>query len=268
LADAFSTLAEIDLDFVSLGQGPNSLSLVTAVLGRMKSVPQDVVDKILHHEEKQIYNRIKDNRRRYQFLMGRYVAKRNLGRDIREFQMSDVAILRDPMGKPTIKSNQFLSGSISISHVDNLAVAIAGPGHNIGVDIEIIRKSLMLIGPTILSKHEKHLMSKFSFSQEGELEGIVWSAKEAVSKFLGTGITGSLNDFAISGCRQVGLGSYQFSFRNFERIRAHAYVATGLVLNLATDDSGFETNPELLLSRLESLGKSFQSFRSEEFYAA
>ncbi|MGZ5279303.1 MAG: 4'-phosphopantetheinyl transferase family protein [Pseudobdellovibrionaceae bacterium] len=267
MADAFSSLAQIDLDFLSLGQAQNSYTLVTAAFGHLKPISQDVVDQILHRDEVKIYNDIKDRRRRYQFLMGRYAAKRNLGWNVSGFHMSDVAILGDPLGKPTIKANTFLAVGVSISHVDNLAVALVGPKSHIGIDIEVLRKSLVLIGPTVLSECERNLMSEFSFSQEGEMEGIVWSAKEAASKFLGTGINGSLSQFAISACQQLGQGQYRFSFIHFPAVQSYSYVASGLVLNLSTD-CGFETDPEILLLRLKTLGKSVRSFRPEEVYAA
>ena len=255
------------MNFETLELGPGRLCLVTAVMETQHLAPEDIVQDILHRDEFALYHRIKDARRRFQFLMGRYVAKKNLARHQPYFRMSDLAIIPDINGKPAIHSRLRMDSSLSISHVDNLAVALTGEGSRLGVDIEVVRKSLLLIGPVILGKAEKEIMSQFFLPLEGAMEALTWSAKESVSKFLGSGITGSLERFAISSCTQTEPDVFQFSFRYFPEVQARAYLKGGLVLSFACEQIP-DLDAKPILSRLEALNQLAQNLCPGDSHAA
>jgi phosphopantetheinyl transferase len=265
LAESFSDWTKMNSETLELGLG--KLCLVTAVMEAKSAAPESLVHEVLHREELELYHKIKDARRKFQFLTGRYVAKKNLARYQRSFRMSDLAIVPDIHGKPAIVSEMPVDLSLSISHVDNLAVSLTGATFRVGVDIEIVRKSLLLIGPVILGKSERETMSKFSFAEPGAIEALTWSAKESVSKYLGSGITGALERFAIASCLQIEANVFRMTFQHFPGVQAQAYLNAGLVLSFACEQIP-QLDSKRILNRLETLKHKAQEFCQRDADAA
>lgn len=86
------------------------------------------IERILSDEEKELYNSLHIDKRRKEFLAGRFAAKeaisKALGTGISGFNLKDITIKWDEKHKPICDFND-LCIHISISHTDEFAVAFA-----------------------------------------------------------------------------------------------------------------------------------------------
>lgn len=87
---------------------------------------ENLVNRILTDKEKEIFSKLKNEKRKYEFLAGRFAAKeafsKALGTGIGEVSFRDIEVLNDDLGKPYINYSS-LSTHISITHTDEYALA-------------------------------------------------------------------------------------------------------------------------------------------------
>lgn len=81
------------------------------------------LNRILSHAERELYNKLKSEKRKLEFLCGRFAAKeayaKALGCGIGEVDFQDFEILKDINGKPIAKNAQ-----VSISHDGDYTMAV------------------------------------------------------------------------------------------------------------------------------------------------
>ncbi len=86
------------------------------------------IDRILSSEEKELFETLHIDKRRYEFLAGRFAAKEAIGKamgtGVKGFNMKDITIKWDENHKP-ICAFCNMNVHISISHTDEFAVAFA-----------------------------------------------------------------------------------------------------------------------------------------------
>lgn len=137
----------------------------------------------LHPAEELYYAQLKADKRRESYLMGRLAAKQAVSELTGVADLRSICIESGIFGFPVVRCANV---QVSISHCDEAAVAIAFPEHHpVGVDIEIVREENMETLATALVENEKRLLggdNAFGYTA-------VWSAKEALSKILKTGLT-------------------------------------------------------------------------------
>ncbi|MCK5047587.1 MAG: 4'-phosphopantetheinyl transferase superfamily protein, partial [Candidatus Heimdallarchaeota archaeon] len=88
--------------------------------------------------------------------------------------------------------------SLSITHSNGFAVGIVDPNNNTGIDLEIIVKRDNSFVDELISSKEKELINNQQYEINEELLTKIWTAKEAASKVLGTGLNIDLHDLIIS----------------------------------------------------------------------
>ena len=86
----------------------------------------NLVNRILSEKEKDIFNNIKNEKRKYEYLSGRFAAKeafsKALGTGIGEVKFKDIEVLNSKLGKPFINYNNF-NTNLSITHTKEYALA-------------------------------------------------------------------------------------------------------------------------------------------------
>jgi 4'-phosphopantetheinyl transferase len=147
---------------------------------KLKDVPP--AEQLLTKRELKIYKDFNVEKRRLEWLCGRYALKQ-LAMDFFTFDMLQMEVHNVPSGKPVLLVPGGTHLPVSITHSgDYGAAAIALTGDNIGIDIEIVEErgnewaNMCFHGDEISSRDSLFLTE-------------LWAKKEAVLKFLGTGLS-------------------------------------------------------------------------------
>jgi acyl transferase domain-containing protein/phosphopantetheinyl transferase len=101
----------------------------------------------------------------------------------------ELSIDNDATGRPLVRTPGGEDVRISLAHKDNLGVAHAAIGHDVGVDIERIEARDEAFASTAFSAAERALIGPGDDAAEWMTR--LWAAKEAAGKRLGTGLDGN-----------------------------------------------------------------------------
>lgn len=118
-----------------------------------------------------IHSEIKSQKRRLEYLAGRFLLK---------YLKTDfplVSILPDEHDKPRIENNRYF---FSISHSFPFVAAVVSPYVECGIDIQTWHPRILQLQHKFLSPKEQ-----LFFKNEPELVTLAWSAKEAAYKWQG-----------------------------------------------------------------------------------
>jgi acyl transferase domain-containing protein len=138
-------------------------------------------------------------RRRRPWLAGRIAAKdavRDLSWKLGHGPLFpvEIAIANEPSGKPVASAPGGRDVHVSISHKDDVAVAIASDRHPVGIDIERVASREDSFAEVSFTKDELRLVHG---DPKDEAWTRLWSAKEAAAKAAGTGLSGSPARFPV-----------------------------------------------------------------------
>ena len=159
--------------------------------------------KYLHQSEIDHYHSLKFELKKHQYLLGRLAAKKALEPLFESQQLSDIAIDNGVFGQPIVKSKQFCPYQISISHRDNIAVAIAfEEACPMAIDIEVDDPKRYELIKDYLSEKEIALLRQVSAKRD-IYHILAWSVKEAYGKVMKFGMTIPLNLLEISAIKTV-----------------------------------------------------------------
>ena len=154
---------------------------------------------LLNDDEILLWKKFKSKKRKDEWLLGRFAAKsiirdRLALKNLEEVSLNEIRIISSPNLKP---GSSLISGDLSISHSENLAVAVVANKTNfmVGVDIEKTRKVSEKVYRYFLTNSEVKLLKQ---NKDGNiLATIFWTFKEAALKALGIGLRGQLKGINI-----------------------------------------------------------------------
>ncbi|WP_420628264.1 4'-phosphopantetheinyl transferase family protein [Candidatus Leptofilum sp.] len=166
-------------------------------------VPQTAVTggsfQFLSEKEAARLASLKTEKRRRDWLLGRWTTKRLLQTVVWETQNTTVpldliTVSNNADGVPTIESqlpmvNGQFSISISHSHGHALVTAVAKPVWPIGCDLELIKPRSEAFIDDYFTETEALLVRQVAGTQRDTLVTAVWSAKESVLKALHLGLS-------------------------------------------------------------------------------
>lgn len=149
---------------------------------------------ILHKVELDCYKGLRCNSRRTSYLLGRYAAKLALESLSGDSVSREVAVLPGIFGQPIVRG---LTGlSVSIGHTETLACAIAFPEeHLMAIDTENLSANKTSLMAEELTEAERKLGPELI--QKVNLHACIWTAKEALSKILRTGMMTPFSLYAV-----------------------------------------------------------------------
>jgi 4'-phosphopantetheinyl transferase len=173
---------------------------------------------MLHPAEKEYYHRLKFDRRKQSYLLGRLAAKKAVStlagiKNADSFHI-DFGVFEFPVVK---KINQNIQASIS--HCDNIGIALAFPEeHPMGLDVERINVQKADVMKSQANPAETTLLEK---SEIPPIIGhtLAWTAKEGLSKIIRTGLTMDFQMAEIKSIEQDG-PLYTTTFRHFNQYKA------------------------------------------------
>ena len=139
-----------------------------------------LADRHLVGEERRLFALLRSDKRRAAFLAGRIAAKKLLIAPPFSFSTTATEIGRRSSGAPYIKG--MATPTLSISHTDGIAVAVAAAKEAIGIDIETdVRRDAALI-TYFFSQGEKQLLNGLEEPSRSALANVLWTRKEAAAK--------------------------------------------------------------------------------------
>ncbi|MCK5679201.1 4'-phosphopantetheinyl transferase superfamily protein [bacterium] len=135
-----------------------------------------------------IYRGFKVDKRRNQFLAGRYIAKETIRKEHPGMALGAINIVHGVWGFPLIHSDSLNQATISICHADHYAAALffASNTHPVGIDLEEISENNLPAFKRFISEEEQSLIKSENLPFL-EMMHLLWSAKEAVGKALKVG---------------------------------------------------------------------------------
>ena len=177
------------------------------------------VDKFLHPNERDYFNYLKSEKRRFSYLTGRFAGKLAVSEYLGEIDLQAIEIRSGIFDQPIVNHYSRDTPEITISHCSDLAVALAfHSGHPMGVDIEEIDFSKTHVFKSQLTASE---IAKTEKKFEDPRIGchLVWTAKEALSKVLKCGLTVPFEILEIEEFKVLEKNSYMTSYKNFAQYK-------------------------------------------------
>lgn len=173
---------------------------------------------LLHKNEIKHLNELVIERRKHSYLLGRLASKKAIEHLIKPTKkLSDIFIDYGVFFFPVVKTDQYPGLSVSISHTNDIGVAIAfNEEHPLSIDIERIEISNNNI--------DKYLTDYEKITLKPEMDDVkyytaIWTIKESLSKTLRIGLT---IDLKILELKTFVKNNQYFvsTFKNFSQYKA------------------------------------------------
>lgn len=153
-----------------------------------------VLDGVLHPREQTKFASLKTEKRRQDWLLGRWTAKQLIGavlaQETGERPLLDtIEVQNGAMGEPIVNCQSLLTLSISHSNAHAFCAVVEKPDWPLGADIERIEARSEAFVTDYFTKEECRLVERWAGEMRNVAVTAVWSAKEAVLKALHLGLT-------------------------------------------------------------------------------
>jgi 4'-phosphopantetheinyl transferase len=189
-------------------QAPQALSLTSGEVhlwrARLEQPPelettlQENFLRALDQAERERASRFHFEKHRRRFILGRGFLRTLLARYL-QTRPEDVSFSYGPYGKPALSAEHH-SLRFNASHSHELAVYAFAQGHEVGVDLEYIKKDLATedIARHFFSAYEVETLSTLPEAERSAAFFRCWTRKEAYIKAIGTGLSHPLDEFDVT----------------------------------------------------------------------
>ena len=175
-------------------------------------------ESVLHPEELKYFHSLSALKRKKDYLLGRYAAKRALLSLSLTASAAEIHIRSGVFQQPVVIGLGCEELSACITHSGNFAVAIAFPtGHPIGIDIEWHDNAVLETLKQHVDTHE--LPPAELCASEAERYIRVWTVKESLSKILQCGLTTPFSILKLRAEPSVEGRVWSGEFENFSQYR-------------------------------------------------
>ena len=172
-------------------------------------------------------------RRQGSYLLGRYAAKTALSAVLSEPDLRAIEIGRGVFEQPIVRCDRNGGWEATISHTENLAVALAYPaGHPMRIDLEQIDPGQH---ETILSQLLEREIGwlKLRSAERFQFASALWAAKESLSKVLRTGLMANIRVYDLAEFNVIDSREWEGFFENFAQYKARVWIGSKHVLSIA-----------------------------------
>jgi phosphopantetheinyl transferase len=182
---------------------------------------------VLSRRERAAWRALRMPARSNEWLLGRIVAKDAIREYVRrQFGLSlrpaDIGLMPDADGRPVVDGPWMVevprAPLVSISHVDGVAVAVAGDDDGLiglGVDLERVGRMEPRTAQFAFTARELQWLDSVTAPEREAWSLRLWCAKEACAKATGRGLVSGLHAFAVNGIDwQRGAISIRFEAPN------------------------------------------------------
>jgi 4'-phosphopantetheinyl transferase len=145
-------------------------------------------------KEKEVFQRLRFPKRRMDWLGARIVTKKlvQMADDRWKYkEIRDIEILNAESGAPylNIHNSPEHPGSVSLSHSNGFVLCGYSPRNiNLGVDLELIEPRSKAFAEDFFGDKELSQVASMDAEEQNLYTTLIWSGKEAVLKFLSTGL--------------------------------------------------------------------------------
>lgn len=179
------------------------------------------MNNVLCFEELNEYKMMRFEKRKQDYLLGRYCAKNAIRQIVKDVSMPDIYIRNGIFNQPIAEYRKNEALQISISHCDSYGIAVAFQSDILmGIDLEIVKERNF---KTIKSQLTDREIEQIGLHQSQALYTVMWTIKEALSKALKIGFTVPLNIYEIEEIYFNGT-FYNSTFVNFPQFQAVSYI--------------------------------------------
>jgi phosphopantetheinyl transferase (holo-ACP synthase) len=172
-------------------------------------------------------------KRKKDYLLGRYSAKMALSVLSGETELDKIFIEQGVFNHPVVLGTcQVQSLEVAITHCDDLGAAAAFPrAYPLGIDLERVSTDRIRVMEKETTGEEKKILKDLPFSKAVSLASF-WTAKEALSKVLKTGLTTPFHIYEIN--RVEGHEGYLIShYKYFTQYCCFSFDWGGYVFSMA-----------------------------------
>jgi len=172
--------------------------------------------------EMEIYNSIKYEKRKKDYLSGRYIAKKVLSRYLKEQDLTKLTIKWGVFNQPLLVYLEENPPKFSLSHTCTHSACLVFPQeHPMGIDIEPYTHSNYKSIESQLTEKER-LLGRDIRENIAVFYIQLWTIKEALSKTLQTGLTVPVEIYEIAEIQKIGQ-YYVSTFKNFMQYKAISF---------------------------------------------
>jgi 4'-phosphopantetheinyl transferase len=186
----------------------------------------------LHFQEREYFNTLIFPKKIRNYLLGRFVAKRAVADLTGEINLSNIMIQSGIFNQPIVICNK-QNIQVSITHCGNCALALAFPeAYPLGVDLEKIDPGNSEVLEKQMSTVEKQQISVLPFSRAARAT-LIWTAKEALSKVLKTGLITPLEVFEIEKIECLKNNYIAGYYKSFPQYKVISFIVNGYSCSIA-----------------------------------
>lgn len=207
--------------------------------------------ELLDSHERRYFESLHFERRRISYLLGRFAAKNAVAGLVDETDFIKLGIVPGVFNQPVVHQPTSEVVGVSISHSGDVACALAFPQvHPMAIDIEQIDitkvdaiKAHITPAELDLTEHDR--------PPEEVLCTLIWTAKEALSKSLGCGMTAP---FELMETTAIVVDSTAFCgrFKNFSQYKFRSWVTTNYIITIVSPrKSELKTTIQTMLDDIE-----------------
>ena len=169
-------------------------SAIYWTLAEASQIPLDHKEAFLSDPEIQKFSSLRFPKRRGEWLLGRWAAKRLVQSlaPYQDYRLNEIEICNAPEGAPFIllPGGEIFPDSLTISHSGRFALCGLAPGANfrIGADIERLEPRSQAFIADYFTPAEHQLVASYPPEIRQTTVNLIWSAKESMLKALGVGL--------------------------------------------------------------------------------
>ncbi len=187
---------------------------------------------ILHANEMQYFLPLPVVRRRASYLLGRYAAKRALSASLGNPAFTSINIVPGVFGNPIVCYPTGNPWQVSISHSDSMVCAIAFPTlHPMALDVECVDPEKVPAMATQLRNSEKADLLRLGVDVT-TASTVLWTAKEALSKALCTGLMCPFDVFEVHSITRRSPSEFEGLYRNLAQYKFRSWIYDTNVLTM------------------------------------
>ena len=186
----------------------------------------------LHSEEAIYYQSLTSENRRKSYLLGRVSAKIAYQAATKIEKASSINIRTGVFKDPVIQNQTSIQWHVGITHTNTIAGALAFPAtHPMALDMEELVSTRIEVMKTQCKSEE------LQWLQAAGLEGnvaaaVCWTAKEAISKALRTGMTCPFELLGLQSIHAHEDGGITGLFVNFHQYQFRSWILANKVLSI------------------------------------
>jgi len=187
----------ITIDRIKLTRKDWQGEAILGILDRAAFYDIPKKEAYLHERELEFYSSLQYEQKRRSYLAGRYVAKKCLAQLSEKEDLGEMWIRSGVFDQPIVSGGTLNPPAVSISHTEEVAACIVYPReHPMGLDAEDVSLHKADIIESQLTSHERGLYRDRN-TEINHFYIYLWTAKEALSKVLTTGLMAPLSIYQI-----------------------------------------------------------------------